>query len=121
MAPLLGQRAMGHWALENQSQILASQILASKIPPKPLGSDTLTGSQGNNEFILTSGKGSDIITDFQDGADFLALAGGLTFQQLSVSAGAGETLISIVGTGELLASLVGVSAKLIGVQDFTAM
>ncbi|WP_017716113.1 DUF4347 domain-containing protein [Kamptonema formosum] len=86
-----------------------------------LGGDTLTGSQGSDKFILTSGKGSDIITDFLDGADFLALAGGLTFGQLSVSAGAGATSISIAGTGELLASLVGVSANLIGVADFTAI
>ncbi|MCU0517353.1 MAG: hypothetical protein MUC60_10920 [Oscillatoria sp. Prado101] len=79
-----------------------------------MGSDTLTGKQGNNEFILTSGKRCDIIIPFQDGADFLALADGLTFQQLSVSAAAGETAISVAGTGELLASFFGVSAQLFG-------
>jgi Ca2+-binding RTX toxin-like protein len=84
------------------------------------GSDTLTGGTGRDVFILTEGFDSDIITDFSDGLDVLGLTGTLTFEQLSVSAGAGATLISVAATGELLASLIGVDANLIGVEDFAA-
>jgi Ca2+-binding RTX toxin-like protein len=84
------------------------------------GSDTLTGGTGRDVFILTEGFDSDIITDFSDGLDVLGLTGTLTFEQLSVSAGAGATLISIAATGELLASLIGVDANPIGVEDFAA-
>ncbi|MCU0515382.1 MAG: DUF4347 domain-containing protein [Oscillatoria sp. Prado101] len=84
------------------------------------GSDTLTGGTGRDVFILTEGFDSDTITDFSDGLDVLGLTGTLRFEQLSVSAGAGATLISIAATGELLASLTGVSANLISIEDFAA-
>ncbi len=67
---------------------------------------------------MTKGKESDIITDFENGIDFLGLTSTLRFEQLSITASAGATSIRIAGTGELLASLSGVESNLIGVEDF---
>ncbi|MBW4491934.1 MAG: DUF4347 domain-containing protein [Oscillatoria princeps RMCB-10] len=85
------------------------------------GSDTLTGGKGNDTFVLTSGKGSDIILDFTDEKDSLALAGDLTFEELVIAQSAGGVSISIASTGELLVSLSGVGAGLINSEDFTAL
>ena len=52
-----------------------------------LGNDILTGDsingRGNDIFVLAVEEGVDMITDFEVGADFLGLANGLTFGQLS--------------------------------------
>ncbi|MBW4491940.1 MAG: hypothetical protein KME26_02285 [Oscillatoria princeps RMCB-10] len=85
------------------------------------GSDTLTGGAGSDIFLLTSGKGSDIIIYFSDGTDSLALAGDLTFEELVIAQSAGAVTISLAATGELLASLSGVGAGLINSEDFTAV
>ena len=39
------------------------------------GSDTMTGGPGKNSFLLTSGSGQDVITDFAPGMDKLVLQG----------------------------------------------
>jgi Ca2+-binding RTX toxin-like protein len=83
------------------------------------GNDTLTGGAGADKFILTAGKGSDIITDFEDGIDSLVLGGGLQFSQLTITFDSGATSIKIAGSNELLVTLNGVPANLIGVEDFT--
>lgn len=85
------------------------------------GNDTLSGGSGRDRFFLAKGKNSDVVTDFQDGIDSLVLCGGLKFAQLSITQGAGATLINLVGSGELLASLNGVQANLIGVEDFATI
>ncbi|MFB2974565.1 DUF4347 domain-containing protein [Aerosakkonema sp. BLCC-F183] len=86
-----------------------------------LGNDTLTGGDGSDRFVLSPNNGSDIILDFQDGLDFLALDGGLTFNNLSIIQGSNATLVSIASSGELLASLTGILANTIGINDFTAI
>ena len=82
------------------------------------GNDTLTGGIGSDRFVLAIGRGSDTISDFQDGIDLLALTGGLTFTQLNISQNNGTTVISVINTGEVLAYLSGVSANLIAANDF---
>lgn len=86
-----------------------------------LGNDTLTGGNGSDIFVLAVGKGSDVITDFQDGIDFLLLSDDLTFQQLSIVQSGNNTLISLASNNELLATLNGISASLITQQDFVLL
>ena len=82
------------------------------------GNDILGGGDGSDWFVLKQGYGSDILTDFEDGQDFLALANGLTFQQLAITSENGATLIRV--EGELLATLENVDASLIDSSDFLA-
>jgi glycerophosphoryl diester phosphodiesterase len=77
-----------------------------------LGNDILTGDnpsggQGSDTFVL-SGEGSDIITDFQAGIDFIGLTGSLNFGSLSITTEGASTLI--FAGDEKLAELQGVSS-----------
>ncbi|NER33337.1 MAG: DUF4347 domain-containing protein [Oscillatoria sp. SIO1A7] len=83
-----------------------------------LGNDILTGGNGSDRFVLKAGGGSDILTDFEDGQDFLALADGLTFGQLAIAGENGSTLIRF--EDEILATLQNVDASLISSADFVA-
>ncbi|MFB2935918.1 DUF4347 domain-containing protein [Aerosakkonemataceae cyanobacterium BLCC-F154] len=86
-----------------------------------LGNDTLTGGNGSDTFVLAIGKGSDVITDFQDGIDSFELSDNLTFQQLSIVQSGNNTLISLTSNNELLATLNGISVNLITQQDFVLL
>ncbi|MBD1939041.1 putative Ig domain-containing protein [Microcoleus sp. FACHB-68] len=81
-----------------------------------MGNDSLIGGAGNDRFVLKSGAGSDTITDFTDGEDLLGLSAGLTFENLTITAGNNAALIS--AGDELLASLSGVQDGFINVNDF---
>ncbi|NEQ87194.1 MAG: calcium-binding protein, partial [Moorea sp. SIO2I5] len=64
-----------------------------------LGNDTLFGDNGSSgdgsdTFILAAGEGTDRIGDFQVGEDFIGLADGLTFGQLSVTQEGNNAVIS---------------------------
>ena len=83
-----------------------------------LGNDTLTGDdnsggQGSDIFVLATGAGTDTITDFEVGIDFIGLAGGLTFTALAFS---GDT---IRAGGEILAILQGVDTAALTEVSFT--
>ncbi len=93
------------------------------------GKDILTGGMGLDLFEL-EGRGapntldiSDIITDFQKGADILKLKDGLGFANINITQGTGiyasDTLLQIAGTGQYLAVLKGVNAGNINAADFT--
>ncbi|HEY9857998.1 MAG TPA: calcium-binding protein, partial [Candidatus Obscuribacterales bacterium] len=84
------------------------------------GQDILTGGNGSDRFVLAAGAGTDTIQDFQDGNDLLALAGGLTFGQLTIANNANDTLIRVTATNELLAALNGVPTNSITAIDFVA-
>jgi len=79
------------------------------------GNDWLTGGEGRDTFVLKSGNGSDMITDFVVGQDLLRFTNNLSFSNLNITQGDGNqaanTLIRITATNELLASLIGVSAS----------
>ena len=83
------------------------------------GNDTVSGGGGRDVFVLGALRSSDVVLDFQDGQDLLGLAGGLTFGQLSVTAGNNGAQIRIASTNELLASLTGVQVGAIASSDFT--
>jgi len=89
------------------------------------GNDTLTGNIGSDRFVLAVSAGTDTITDFSDGTDFLALSGGLLFEQLTIAQGTGannaNALISFTSSNEVLAILNGVNATTINTADFVMM
>ena len=80
----------------------------------------LTGGEDSDRFLLTVSQGTDTITDFQDGIDYLVLDGGLTFGQLAISYHEANqsTQISLSDSGEILAEINNVSADLITENDF---
>ncbi|MCC3469038.1 MAG: hypothetical protein JGK37_24480 [Microcoleus sp. PH2017_06_SFM_O_A] len=83
-----------------------------------LGNDTLTGGKGVDKFLISTNSGTDTITDFEFGKDFLVLGNGLTFSQLAISQDSGLTLIRFAQTGEILASISGVSPGSIAAGSF---
>ncbi|CAH2571379.1 Iron-regulated protein FrpC [Planktothrix rubescens] len=82
------------------------------------GDDTLTGGAGNDRFYLASSFGNELITDFTNGEDIIALTGGLTFEQLQITSFNGSTLIKIASSQQQLAELFGVDSSLIGKSNF---
>ncbi|MGA9379481.1 MAG: Calx-beta domain-containing protein, partial [Phormidium sp.] len=86
-----------------------------------LGNDSISGGNGSDQFVLASGKGGDLITDFQDGVDFLALSGGLNFSQLAFTQTGNSTIITQLVSNELLVTLNGVAANLITQADFVSL
>jgi len=85
------------------------------------GNDFLIGGEGRDRFVLESGGGADVITDFKKGEDLIALSRGLTFDQIRVSQGADGALITIPITGEILATITGVTASDITRPDFVQL
>ncbi|MEG4280037.1 transporter substrate-binding domain-containing protein [Microcoleus sp. MON1_C1] len=87
------------------------------------GDDLLNGGKGGDTFVLTPGNGTDAIADFTIGEDLLGLAGGLKFEQLTITQGTGtqarDTLIRLASTGAVLASLADSSASSITPAMFT--
>ncbi|MDJ0553479.1 MAG: FG-GAP-like repeat-containing protein [Microcoleaceae cyanobacterium MO_207.B10] len=81
-----------------------------------LGSDTLSGSFGDDTFILASGEGTDTIKKFKLGEDKIGLAGGLTYNDLSLS---GNSIIE-TSTNEVLADLPGFDTTTLSSSDFLA-
>ncbi|MEA5520611.1 Ig-like domain-containing protein [Limnoraphis robusta] len=59
------------------------------------GNDLISGGSGSDRFILFSDSGTDTIQDFQLGTDFIALGGGLSFDDLTLSQSGTTTVISL--------------------------
>lgn len=81
-----------------------------------VGNDTLTGDdfsggQGSDTFVLALGEGTDTIVDFEVGTDFIGLADGLAFGELSFSSNL------ILAGSETLAEL-NVAASSLGESSF---
>ena len=56
--------------------------------------DVMTGYGSSDTFVLATGQGTDTITDFEVGLDFIGLAGDLSFGQLSITQDESNTLIA---------------------------
>jgi 2',3'-cyclic-nucleotide 2'-phosphodiesterase (5'-nucleotidase family) len=83
------------------------------------GNDLLTGGIGSDVFVLALEEGVDTIRDFSLGqGDQIGLAGGLTFDQLTLADGniANSTLIS--ANGQDLAVLLGISSSNLSSDNF---
>jgi Ca2+-binding RTX toxin-like protein len=81
------------------------------------GNDILTGGSGSDTFIFAPLDGTDTITDFSDGLDYIGLSGGLTFGQLSFS---GSNII-VTSTNKILATLTGINTTTLTAADFRAV
>ncbi len=79
--------------------------------------DDFSGGSGRDTFVLAQGEGTDTIEDFQIGEDFIGLAGGFTFGQLSIAQDANNTLISV--SDQTLAILTAVNASTLTETAFT--
>ncbi len=81
------------------------------------GNDTLTGGSGSDIFIFAALDGTDTITDFTDGLDYIGLSGGLTFGALSFS---GSNII-VTASNEILATLTGINTTTLTAADFSSV
>ena len=81
------------------------------------GNDILTGGNASDTFIFAALDGTDTITDFNDGLDYIGLSGGLTFGQLSFS---GSNII-ITSSNEILATLTGINTTTLTSADFVTV
>jgi Ca2+-binding RTX toxin-like protein len=87
------------------------------------GHDTLTGGAGSDRFRLEPGKGTDTITDFVVGVDFIELAKGLRFADLKIVQGVGTTVVGLqpgpaFPSDKPLALLTGVTASSLTSNSF---
>ncbi|WP_196510328.1 calcium-binding protein, partial [Nostoc sp. NZL] len=78
------------------------------------GNDILTGGSASDTFIFAALDGTDTITDFNDGLDYIGLSGGLTYAQLSFSG----NNIFVSSTNEILATLTGINTNTLTAADF---
>ena len=85
------------------------------------GNDSLVGGLGSDYFILTNNRGTDVITDFSKGQDFLGLSEKITFESLDFVQDDRNTLIKLRSSGEVLASLIGVDASSFVATDFVVL
>ncbi|WP_256386620.1 hypothetical protein [Hydrocoleum sp. CS-953] len=81
------------------------------------GDDIITGGTGSDFFDFSSNHGENIITDFEDGIDFIRLRGNLTFADLEIEAENGGTSIESEN-GDLEIQLPGVNVANITADDF---
>ncbi|MEA5464200.1 CAP domain-containing protein [Leptothoe sp. PORK10 BA2] len=89
-----------------------------------LGNDTLTGDDfsggsGSDIFILAVGEGMDMIMDFEVGIDFIGLAGGLSFADLSL--GQSGNGVNIAVGEEILATVKNVMVENLGEGMFVGV
>ncbi|WP_407896722.1 carbohydrate-binding protein, partial [Scytonema sp. NUACC26] len=83
------------------------------------GNDSLTGGDDKDTFVLSTGQGTDTITDFIVGKDLLGLSSGLTFGQLTITQANNGIDTWINNGNEWLASLSGIQASTITSDVFT--
>jgi Ca2+-binding RTX toxin-like protein len=83
-----------------------------------LGNDTLTGGSELDTFVVAAGEGTETIVDFHIDKDFIGLANGLEFGQLSLNVEGNNTLIGFAD--ETLAILKGITDTLTH-ADFVAI
>jgi|GEM_PF-2468512 Ca2+-binding RTX toxin-like protein len=80
------------------------------------GDDIINGNAGADVFVLRDGEGRDVINDFEDGTDRIALEGGLTFADLERVAVSGATLLNL--NDDTLAKIKGVTPAQLTQADF---
>ena len=78
--------------------------------------DVLTGGDGADVFQFVFGDAIDVITDFEDGVDVINIAaGGLTFDDVSMTAIGPDTVVSV---GDISFIVQGTAPEAIGAEDF---
>lgn len=84
------------------------------------GKDTLTGGLGADTFTIAADTDTDVITDFLDGTDRLAVSGNLNYNQLKFEQRGADTVIlqGNSATAPMLAILQNVTANSLSQDDF---
>jgi Ca2+-binding RTX toxin-like protein len=82
------------------------------------GIDTMNGGAGVDTYVLSANSGPDLIR-YVDGQDRLALAGGLTFEQLTITQEGTQTVISV--GADRLGILENTQASQITTDDFATL
>ena len=89
------------------------------------GNNTIFSGSGWDVFVLTGGEGVTDIAQFEVGKDQLALTGGLSYGQLSITQGSNGqeffTQVSVATTGDVLATLDWVQANTLTNASFTVV
>jgi len=89
------------------------------------GNNTIFSGSGRDVFVLTAGEGVTDIAQFEVGKDQLALTGGLSYGQLSITQGSNGqeffTQVSVATTGDVLATLDWVQANTLTNASFTVV
>jgi Ca2+-binding RTX toxin-like protein len=80
------------------------------------GIDELFGGKGSDRFVLELNGGNDIIKDFKNSFDRIAVIGKYDFNDLKINQQGSSTVISV--GGQDIATLKGVDKALIGLSDF---
>ncbi|MEM7725369.1 MAG: calcium-binding protein [Cyanobacteria bacterium P01_A01_bin.45] len=84
-----------------------------------LGEDIIRGGIGKDTFVLDINQGTDTIVDFYVGQDIIALEGGLTFSDLSITNGNNAAIIQQTGNSDILAILNNVEAAQLSENSFS--
>jgi predicted outer membrane repeat protein len=84
-----------------------------------LGNDVISGGTGRDTFTLAFGQGVDTIRDFKVNEDFIGLANGLTYGQLSIVQRSSQAWITDTTTNQLLARFEGTRASDLIAQSAT--
>ncbi|MEM7061673.1 MAG: pre-peptidase C-terminal domain-containing protein [Cyanobacteria bacterium P01_B01_bin.77] len=88
------------------------------------GNDILTGDNGSSgsgsdTFVFGNGDGTDTITDFEVGIDFIGLVDGeLMFEDLTFTQDGANTLLGVADSGETLAIMNNVEASMLDAGSF---
>ncbi|WP_341735212.1 CHRD domain-containing protein [Microcoleus sp. CAWBG640] len=83
------------------------------------GNDTLTGGNGGDIFVISKGEGFDLITDFQNGVDFIQLNPSLSFNNLAITTtNSGQVLVTDKIANQSLLLINGIAAKDLTAADF---
>ena len=83
------------------------------------GNDTLTGGDGGDIFVISKSEGSDLITDFQNGVDFIQLNPSLTFKDLAITTtNSGQVLVTDKIANQSLFVISGIAATDLTAADF---
>ncbi|GAB4196085.1 MAG: hypothetical protein Fur006_43190 [Coleofasciculaceae cyanobacterium] len=104
---------------------MANELLSAIYSNNSIDSsdNTISGTCGNDLFVICLDEGASTIMNFEIGKDLLGLTEGLTFEQLSITQGSTcddvFTEISIANNNTLLATLNGVQADAITSCSFT--
>jgi Ca2+-binding RTX toxin-like protein len=80
------------------------------------GIDELIGGKGKDRFVVEFNGSNDLITDFKNSVDRIAVLGKFDFNDLDIDQKGSSTVISV--GGQDIATLKGVNSSLINIADF---
>ncbi|MFN6517770.1 MAG: FG-GAP-like repeat-containing protein [Nostoc sp. CreGUA01] len=86
-----------------------------------LGTDNLTGGAGNDIFVLAKGEGRDVVKDFNISEDLIALSGGLSYSDLSITQSGNDTLIKVISGNQSIGLLTGITASNLNGSHFITL